>query len=91
MPSRFERAAEPSFAFKERFRRRDPLLERIDLVDQLRFRLAKALLPDCGWIGHVPLLANRLYLGGFLEEEDVTTRWPNEPIRAGSAGNHPRR
>jgi hypothetical protein len=37
------------------------LFERLDLVDQLRFRLAKALLPKCGWIGHMPLLAKRLF------------------------------
>jgi hypothetical protein len=59
--------------------------ERIDLVDQLRFRLAKAPLTDSGWIGHVPLLANRLYLRGFLAEEDATTPWRNKPIRAGLA------
>jgi hypothetical protein len=59
------------------------LLERIDLVDQLRFRLAKAPLPDSGWIGHMPLLANRLCLGRFLAEEDITTPWRHEPIRAG--------
>jgi hypothetical protein len=49
----------------------------------LRFRLAKAPLPERGWIGHMPLLANRHYLGGFFVEEDVTTPWRNEPIRAG--------
>jgi hypothetical protein len=60
------------------------LFERIHLVDQLRFRLAKALLPERGWIGHMPLLANRHYLGGFFfAEEDVTTPRRNEPIRAG--------
>ncbi len=59
------------------------LFERIDLVDQLRFRLAKAPLPDCGWNGHMPLLANRLYLEGYFSEEDVTPLWRNEPIRAG--------
>ncbi len=32
----------------------------VDLVDQLRFRLAKAAFPKCGWIGHMPLLVNRL-------------------------------
>ncbi len=62
MPSRFERAAEPSLAFKEHFQRRDAKFERVDLVDQLRLHLTKALLPDCGWIGHVPFVANRLYL-----------------------------
>ncbi len=61
------------------------MFERIDLVDQLRFRLAKALFPERGWIGHMPLLANRLYLGGFFADEDVTTPWRNEPIRAGLA------
>ncbi len=50
MPSRFERAAEPSFALKEHFQRRDALFERVDLINQLRLRLTKALLPDCGWI-----------------------------------------
>jgi len=48
------------------FDRGGALFEHIDLVDQLRFRLAKAPLPDCGWTGHVPLLANRLFLGGIL-------------------------
>jgi hypothetical protein len=59
------------------------LFERLDLVDQLRFRLAKAPLPKCGWIGHMPLLAKRLYLVGIFAEEDVTIPWRNEPIRAG--------
>ncbi len=59
------------------------LFERIDLVDQLRFRRAKAPLPDSGWIRHMPLLANRICLGGISAEEDVTTPWRNEPIRAG--------
>ena len=63
----------------------DALFERIDLVDQLRFRHAKALRPYCGWIGHVPLLTNRLYLGGLFAEEDATTPWRNEPFRAGLA------
>ena len=31
------------------------------------------------------LLANRLYLGGLFAEEDATTPWRNEPIRAGLA------
>ena len=44
----------------------DKLSKIVDFVDQLRFRLAKALLPDCGSIGHMPLLANRLYHGGIL-------------------------
>ena len=30
----------------------------------------------------MPLLANRLYLEGFFTEEDVTTLWQNETIRA---------
>ncbi len=59
------------------------LFERIHLVDQLRFRLAKAPLPERGWTGHMPLLANRIYLGGILAEEDVTTEWRVVPIRAG--------
>ncbi len=94
MRGRFERAAEHFFALEEcllssDFQRRGALFERIDLVDQLRFRLAKAALSKCGWIGHMPLLAKRLYLGGFLAEEDVTTPWRTEPNRQGlwSAGN----
>ncbi len=67
------------------FDRGGALFERIDLVDQLRFRLAKALFPERGWIGHMPLLANRHYLGGLFAEEDANTPWRNEPIRAGLA------
>ena len=65
------------------FLRGGALFECIDLVDQLRLRFAKAALPKCGWIGHMPLLAKRLYLGGIFAEEDVTIPWRNEPIRAG--------
>ncbi len=59
------------------------LFERIHLVDQLRFRLAKALLPELGWIWQLPLLANRVFLVGFLAKEEANTPWRNEPIRAG--------
>jgi hypothetical protein len=55
------------------------LFERIDLVDQLCLRHAKAALAKRGWIGHMPLLANRLFLGGLFAEEDATTPWRNEP------------
>jgi len=64
------------------------LFERIDLVDQLRLRHAKVVLAERGWIGHMPLLANPLYLGGLFAKKDAITPWRNEPIRAGSAGGH---
>ncbi len=51
------------------FDRGGALFERIDLVNQLRFRLAKAPLPVSGSTGNMPLLANRHYLGRFLAEE----------------------
>ena len=53
------------------FDRGGALFERIDLVDQLRFRLAKAPHPDSGWIGYMPLLANRHCLGGIWRKRTV--------------------
>ncbi len=67
------------------FDRGGALFERTDLVDLLCLRHAKVALAERGWIGHMPLLANRLYLGGLFAEEDATTPSRNEPIRAGLA------
>jgi hypothetical protein len=39
----------------------------------------------------MPLLASRLSLGGLVAEEDATTPWRNEPIRAMSAYGQNRR
>ncbi len=65
------------------------LFERIDLVDQLRFRLAKALLPERGWIGHMPLLANRLYVEGMVRMRMLPYRGEPSQFVQGlwSAGN----
>ena len=40
--------SELALAISSDFQRRDASLERVNLVDQLRFRLAKARLPDSG-------------------------------------------
>ncbi len=67
------RGARRRDAFIRGFVRGGALFERIDLVDQLRFRLVKALLQGSGWMGHRASLCQPALPWRKLAGEDATT------------------